>query len=129
MAENKFFVVDSSFILSYLLPDENLPQVEKIFSQYEEGSIEFISTEMLPFEVFNGLCSALNSKRISKRQLRDLGDRFIKLAIRSIEVDYLAVADLAVSKNLTFYDACYLYIENKRKIPLLTLDKALQKLV
>lgn len=130
MAGNKFRVVDSSFILSYLLPDENLPEVEKTFSQYEVGEIEFIGTKMLPFEVFNGLWSAAVVKnRISKNQLRDLADRFLKINIKLIDMDYLSALDLATSKNLTFYDACYLYIANIRNLPLLTFDEALQKLV
>ncbi len=130
MAGNKFRVVDSSFILSYLLPDENLPEVEKAFSQYELAEIEFIGTKLLPFEVFNGLWTATVVKnRISKNQLRDLADRFLRMNIKLIDIDYLSVLELAVSKNLTFYDVCYFYISKIRKIPLLTLDQSLQKLV
>jgi len=128
MAENKIFVVDSSFVLSYLLPDENLPKVEEVFMQYQGGLIEFISIKILPFEVFSGLCSALRSKRISKRLLKDLGNRLLKLNIQLIGVDYPAVSDLVISNNLSFYDACYFYLANKRKKPLLTFDKVLQKL-
>lgn len=128
MAGNNFFVVDSSYILSYLLPDENIPDVEAVFTRYETGEIDFLGTKMLPFEVFNGLCNALRSKRISKKLVKELGERFLKLNIKQLEVDYLPVSDLAINKNLSFYDASYLYISNKRRIPLLTFDGALQKL-
>lgn len=130
MAENsKYFIVDSSFILSYLLPDEHIDNVEKIFTQYETGEIDFLGIRILTFEVFNGLCNALRSKRISKKLVKDLGERFLKLNIKPQDVDYLSVSDLAIDKNLTFYDACYLYVSNKRRLQLLTLDEALQKLV
>ncbi len=129
MAGSKFRVVDSSFILSHLLPDENLESVEKEFSRFETGEIEFIGTKILPFEVLNGLwTAAVIKRRISKKQLKDLADGFIKMEIRLIGVEYLPALELAVSKNLTFYDACYLYLSNTKKIPLLTFDQALQKL-
>lgn len=115
MAENKFFIIDSSFVLSYLLPDESLPMVEEIFTRYEAGLIELTSTKILPFEVFNGLCSAFRSKRISKKLLNDLGDRFLKLNIQLSAVDYLAVSNLALQKSLSFYDACYFFLQLKEK--------------
>ena len=37
-------VVDASFILAFLLPDEKVDQVDKIFDLYEVGKINFIST-------------------------------------------------------------------------------------
>lgn len=129
MAEdNKFFVIDSSFILSYLLPDEKLSVVEEIFSQYEIGKVEFLGTRILPFEVFNGLWTAWKRKRIPKKLVKALGERFLRLYIRLIDVDYLSVSDLAMAKDLTFYDASYFYLSKSQKAPLLTMDQALQKL-
>lgn len=128
MAENKFVVIDSSFILSYLLPDENLPQVEEIFSKFEEGKIEFIANRLLPFEVFNGLCVALMRKRISKELVKKLGERFLKFYIGLIDVDYIAVSNLAIASHLTYYDASYYYMAKEKKLKLLTKDKKLQKL-
>jgi predicted nucleic acid-binding protein len=43
------------------------------------------------------------------------------------EVEHLAVLRLALNTNLTTYDACYLYLAQKRGIPLLTFDERLAK--
>ena len=48
-------VVDASFILAFLLPDERVEQVDEIFYLYETGKITLFSTKLLPFEILNGL--------------------------------------------------------------------------
>jgi predicted nucleic acid-binding protein len=51
----------------------------------------------------------------------------ITLPIQWCEVDHLAVLHLALEKNITTYDACYLYVSRDLGIPLVTFDEHLAK--
>jgi predicted nucleic acid-binding protein len=50
----------------------------------------------------------------------------LKLEIQLVDVDYVAVVELAVAAGLTAYDACYLYVCSALDIPLTTFDETLK---
>lgn len=128
MAGNiNYFVVDSSFLLSFLFPDENNSQVEKILDGVHNGKAKLIAPLLLPFEIFNGFWTAFIKGRVSENIIESLSEHFFNLNITFMEIDYLEVLELASSKKLTFYDASYLYLAQVQNLPLLTLDKQLQK--
>ncbi len=49
------------------------------------------------------------------------------LDIQWVEVDFEAVAALALEKGITAYDACYLFLSESLGIPLVTFDKRLKR--
>ena len=121
-------VVDASFILAFLLPDERVDEVDQVFDLYEEGKINFISTQLLPFEVFNSLRNAILRKRITKKQADDLGVEFFKIEINLEEIDFGTAFSLPLSQGLSFYDASYVYLARSKRISLLTFDSRLKRL-
>jgi len=123
----KTVAVDASFILAYLLPDEKTPD-EKLFAQHNDGEIQSISTYLLPFEVLNSLKCAFKQKRISKFLANGLSRKFFELEIELLPVEFAEVFKLAEKKNLTVYDAGYLWLAKNKKIKLQTLDKQLKKI-
>ncbi|MBI4065124.1 type II toxin-antitoxin system VapC family toxin [Candidatus Gottesmanbacteria bacterium] len=127
MDENTKFVVDASFVLAFLLPDEATSVIEKYFDAYKARKINFISSVLLPFEVLNGLKTGLLRRRNSPEKIEELAGKFIKLNIQIEENDYLGTLKTALSYNLTFYDAAYLHLAQVQDLPLLTLDKQLKK--
>ncbi|TSC88239.1 MAG: PilT protein domain-containing protein [Microgenomates group bacterium Gr01-1014_7] len=130
MAANiKKYIVDASFVLSFLLPDENHQEADLFFNQYKAGIINFLSTPLLPFEVVNGLKLAVIRKRISSKYAKERMKEFFNYQIRLVGTDFFEVFDLAQKNNLTVYDACYLYLSRIKKAQLLTSDEALQKLI
>lgn len=121
-------VLDASFILDFLLPDEHSAKVKETFEKYQAGEIHFISPLILPFEVVNGLKSAVVAKRIDNDVAARLLGIFLKLDIDFVEVDVEHVLHLALEEELSVYDAAYLTCAKQRGLPLLTLDKRLVKL-
>ncbi len=122
------YVVDASFCLALLLPDENLTtDADKLFKDHINGSVQFISTPFLPFEVLNGLKTAVLRKRIKKALAIRLVDAFIKLAINLKEVNYLENLENAFKNGLTVYDASYLTLAKNENMILLTLDRDLTR--
>ena len=130
MAENtrKTFVVDASFVLAFLMPDESRLEIDSVFNQFKSSLINLTASPILPFEVTNGLKSALLKKRITKDYCLNRMEEFFNYEIETKEINFKEVFLLAEKYNLTIYDASYLWLNKKFDAPLLTFDKKLIKL-
>jgi len=53
VASIKAFVIDASFVLSSLLPDEEFPEADKLLKKFVIGEIDLVSTNVFELEVFN----------------------------------------------------------------------------
>lgn len=122
----KIFVVDASFVVAFLLPDEKSAEPESIFDQYAAGNLALFTTTLLPYEVLNVFRSAVVRKRFTKQQAMDFYEAFSQLGIPEEPVDFPACLQLAVERNISCYDASYLVLARQKKATLLTFDKALQ---
>lgn len=121
-------VVDASFILAFLLPDERVDEVDEKFDLYEDGKIALISTKLLPFEILNGLRNSILRKRITKPVAPGLLSEFFKLKITFEEIEFKKMFLLSLKENLSIYDASYVFLARSKGIPLLTQDGRLKKL-
>ena len=124
----KSFVVDASFVLSSLLPDEESPSADKYIRRHINGDIELISSRIFEFEVFNGFRSAILKKRITKEDTLRLSEKFLKLGIKYEDADIHEAFLVALKENLSVYDASYVYLARLKRISLLTLDSRLKRL-
>lgn len=131
MEENieRTYVVDSSFILSYLLPDEYSKRVQDVFEDYKIGKLKFISILLLPFEVINGLYASVLSKRIDTRLAKRLVRDFLALPIAFENIDYIDAFRLSQKYKVSIYDSSYLCLAKRRNISFLTHDKRLKKIL
>lgn len=124
----KTYILDASFILAFLLPDEQVERVDDIFMRYQEGVINFISSPILPLEVINGLKYTLARGRINKQTALNLIQDFLMVKINIIDIDLEKTFKISLNSNQSVYDASYLYLAKKQKMELLTLDDKLKKL-
>src|SRR6476469_3607404 len=122
------FVVDTSFVLAYLLPDEGGRVVEEMFSRFEESKINFVSPYLLAFEITNALRSAIMQKRQSMNAAEHLLDSFLNMGILFEKVNEKEVFRFAVRNGITAYDASYVWLAKSKKINLLTLDEKLESI-
>jgi predicted nucleic acid-binding protein len=122
------FVVDTPFVLAYLLPDEGGRVVEEIFSRFEENKINFVSPYLLAFEIMNGLRSATIQKRQSMTTAEHLLDSFLHMGILFEKVNEKEVFRFAVRKGISAYDASYVWLAKSKKLELLTLDEKLENI-
>ncbi|KKQ36964.1 MAG: PilT protein domain protein [Candidatus Woesebacteria bacterium GW2011_GWA1_37_7] len=122
------FVVDASFVLSYLLPDEENEYVKGLFLDYQKRKIDFISASLLPYEVVNGVKSAVIRERMGTAQAKSLIREFLKLDFALEKINEIEIFSLAISHDISIYDASYLCLAKSEKISLLTLDEKLRKL-
>ena len=127
-AKIKTFVVDASFVLSSLLPDEKSPEADKLLGRYVAGEIDLVSTNVFELEVFNGLRSAILQNRIAKRDALAIAERFLKLSISCEGIDPYRAFLIAQKENLSVYDASYVFLARSKNLPLLTLDRRMARL-
>ena len=123
------FVIDTSFVLAYLLPDEEERVVESMFTKFEENKIFFISPYLLIFETLNGLRSAVLQKRQTAKTAENFVDAFLDMGIFFEQINEKEVLRLAIKKSISVYDASYLWMAKSRKLKLLTLDEKLVEMM
>lgn len=118
-------VPDVSAILAQALDDEDASFAESVIAAIAQD--EAIVPSLFWYEIRNVLVMAERRKRISAaRTTAFLSD----LALLPFTVDDLpreaSVLDMARRRALTVYDATYLELAQRCKVPLATLDHALK---
>lgn len=130
MAENtKIYVVDTSYVLAFLLPDEKNDEVDEVFAKFKKGEVMLISSFLLSYEVLNSLRSAVIGKRITTEQAFLLIHSFEKLRIELMWADSSEILEYSLKYNITAYDSSYVTLSEEEKVNLLTFDKKLKKIV
>ncbi len=120
------FVIDASMALSWNYPDEASPRSDTVLKRLEAEI--GLAPSIFWFEVRNVLVLGERRGRSSESAtdgfLRFLQRLAIEIAALPSEEDVLA---LARKHRLTFYDAAYLELAQRERLPLATLDQALAK--
>lgn len=117
--KTKEFVLDTSYAISWLMPDEKSPKL--ILDR-------LIAPELLVFEVINALKTCVRSKRITTDIAQQLLREFESWNISYFKIENKSVLKLAVELELSGYDASYVWLAKKRGAQLLTFDKKLAKI-
>jgi len=121
-------VVDASFVLDFLLPDEQSKYVIEVFEEYKKGQMTLMAPVILPFEIANGLKYAIKTKRINQKMALELLEIFLSLKIDLLTSDMYEVLETSLEKELSIYDAAYITLSQQENLPLLTLDEKLKKM-
>ena len=122
-------VLDSSAVLAWVHGDERTPEIEAVFDRVvEEGAIV---PNPWHLEVANSLTVAVRRKRAGQAfrddVLRDLGELNISVDGDTAANAWSATVRLADLYGLTVYDAAYLELAQRLRLPLATLDRDLAK--
>ena len=123
------FVLDCSITMAWCFEDESTEYSDAILESLNHSTA--VVPTIWPLEVANVLLMAKKHKRITEVQSSSFIDA---LSILPIIVDpsttsraMHSIFMLASQAGLTIYDAAYLELAIREKIPLLTLDKDLIK--
>ena len=120
-------VVDASFMLALLLPDEELSDSAFYFSQIID--VGMVVPAHWNAEISNAMVMALRRQRITAAYRRDallrLADLPIDRDMQSIPAFFGDTLHLSDRHKLSAYDASYLELALRLQLPLATMDKAL----
>ena len=123
------FVLDSSVALAWLLPDEDSTAADALADRLEGEAA--VVPAIWRLEVGNALLTARRRKRLADRDLERLVAAMIDLPIEQegfLDDGALSkVMALARKLGMTSYDATYLELAQRRRIPLATLDARLRE--
>lgn len=122
------FVLDSSLTIAWFVPDERSTPTQALLERAgEDGAVV---PDFWRMEIGNALILATRRKRLTASQRADALRHLTSLPI---DVDsetslhaWDATLQLAERFRLTLYDACYLELAQRRKLPLATLNKELR---
>ena len=121
------FVLDCSVAMSWVFPDEATEDTDQLRESLVGGRA-FVPA-LWPIEVANVLLVATRRRRIDRdewpRITRNLGA--LPIVIDSVLPDRIwdEVLDVAHAHRLTAYDAMYLELAMRLRLPLATLDRPL----
>lgn len=120
-------VIDSSIAVSWVLVDERTPANMAVLDR--ASSERAVAPMIWPLEVANSLSMALRRGRTTTamrdRALADLQRMKVEIDEETLSHAWHATLKLADDYGLTVYDASYLELATRRRLPLATLDKAL----
>ncbi len=122
-------VLDASMTLAWLFEDEQTDQVLATINHVYMGGASV--PPLWRYEVANGLQIAIRRQRITPDYRTRCLDKIDELPI-TIDPDgvseiWSTTIKLADLYRLTVYDAAYLELAQRRRLPLATLDAALSK--
>ena len=122
-------VLDASLTLAWLFEDEQTDQVLATINHVYMGGASV--PPLWRYEVANGLQMAIRRQRITPDYRTRCLDKIDELPI-TIDPDgvseiWSTTIKLADLYRLTVYDAAYLELAQRRRLPLATLDAALSK--
>jgi predicted nucleic acid-binding protein len=121
------FVLDNSVALAWCFEDEQTPAVMALLDRLVETGA--IAPMLWPLEALDGLLAAERRRRIDGvkrgRLMGFLRDLPIVLDLDTANRVWEATVSLAERFKLTVYDAAYLEVAQRRRLPLASLDQAL----
>ena len=123
------FVVDASVIFAWQFPDEESPIVDRV------ADLLMDRTAWVPAnwhaEIANGFAVAVRRKRLTQDYRQEALKRISDLPIRTDPESTAALWNetqtLCDDYQLSAYDAAYLELARRRRIPLATLDTAMNR--
>lgn len=120
--------LDSSLTLAWYFPDEGTDASDRVLRQVAvAGAIAPVHWRA---EVANALQMAVRRKRIDAayrdNSLKELAHLPITIDPETNDHVWSATVQLADLHGLTIYDAAYLELAQRRRLPLATLDEALR---
>ena len=113
-------VVDASVIAAMTFEEPGAEEAEALLDGSDLAAPSFLAYELTNVARKKALLYPQRLEDI-ERALREA----LRLEIQSIEVDHLAVLELALGTGLTTYDASYLYLARTLGLPLVTFDQQL----
>ena len=115
--------MDASAIMAVILNETYKGKVVKL----TENAV-LMSPEVISFEIGNALINLLKKRKITEERLLEAYKIYVSLPIRNIKVDIEKALKIACKYNTYAYDAYYLEVAHRLKLPLITFDEPMKKI-
>lgn len=126
----KKVVADASFCGAWIFPDESTDEAEFLLKELLTGTAQLVVPALWHYEMANMLRSGYRRGRLSKPSLRKAFKALSQVPVHVVDVPNRkgigGLVEMALECELSSYDAAYLELSCRLKLPLLTADKALE---
>lgn len=115
------FVADASIGVAWVHPAQATPQTEALLQAVYDGAV-VEAPALWPLEIANALLVLIRRKKLSaderQRSLIALQGLSVELDYEMSSLAFAKLSTLAVEHRLTVYDAAYLELALRKKLPL-----------
>jgi predicted nucleic acid-binding protein len=125
-------VIDASFYLKLVLPEEKSEQVEKLWTSWIQESVDVLAPSLFIYEVSSTLRNKVHRKILAINDAEE-----IKSQLKNLEMTFIYSEDMLDTawnigsqlKLPTLYDCFYMALSKFLHIPLWTADGKLYNIV
>jgi predicted nucleic acid-binding protein len=114
-------LLDASAIMAIILNEPN----RDIVIRLTKGSV-LLSPEIIPYEIVNALISLYKRQKLRKDEVMEAYNSFKKIPIRLLNVNIEKAIEISCKYKIYAYDAYYLEMSKRLKLPLITFDKQMR---
>ncbi len=121
------YVVDASVGIKQFIPNPLLGKTKQLFANLSYSTIEIYVPDLFYVESANTLWKYIRVGQLTARQVQEylsVLKMYPLQVVSTVELIEIAV-NIAVSHNISVYDATYVALSENVKAPLLTVDKKL----
>jgi predicted nucleic acid-binding protein len=123
-------IIDASVVLRGFFPDEEgQAAAQAILHAYVQQEIDLQAPTLLPYEFINAIHQAVKRKRLDAAKGKEILTAFFDLGIRTVEVSWQRVFELACTYDRSAYDGAYLALAEATGSKLVTGDRHLYNAV
>jgi predicted nucleic acid-binding protein len=124
-------VADASFCGAWVLEDESSADAEALLDEVESGAAELLVPALWKYEMLNMLRSACRRRRLGESEAAAAAEALGRVPLEMVDLPDAAglarIFELAQRHELSAYDAAYIELALRFKLPLRTSDRALKK--
>jgi predicted nucleic acid-binding protein len=115
-------LLDASAIMAVIL---NEPNRDTVITLTKNAAI--LSPEVISFEIGNALINLFKKRKITEEELLAAYRNYTTIPIEIIKIDIEKALKIACKYKIYAYDAYYLEIANRLKLPLITFDSSMKR--
>ena len=119
---NVNILLDASAIMAIILNEPNRDTVIML-----TRNTTLLSPEVISYEIGNALINLYRKQKITESELLEAYRNFTLIPIRNIKIDVEKALKIACKYKIYAYDAYYLEIASRLKIPLITFDESMKR--
>ena len=115
-------VADTNIFLAVILREAERSRIVRL-----TANATVLSPEFLPYEIGNALSAMVKRRKLTESQALEAEKAVGQIPVRLVSTNIGDSLRLAVEQNLYAYDAYFLSCAQAFSYPLLTLDRAMQR--
>jgi predicted nucleic acid-binding protein len=115
-------LLDASAIMAVILNEHNRDTVIML-----TRNTTLLSPDVISFEIGNALVNLYRKQKITEDELLEAYRNYSLIPVRNIKIDIEKALKIACKYKIYAYDAYYLEIASRLKIPLITFDESMKK--